>query len=135
MDMSAVALRTRALKALSLIAAVDADILAQPSVRAAFENRLGDASPAVRDAAVDLVGKYVVLKPELAVDYYPQIALRTSVSWLVPLQINCILRADQEGYGSGCPQKGHKAVEGDLPDDANASDQGRHMLQDGGHDR
>jgi cohesin loading factor subunit SCC2 len=79
--MSAVALRTKALKALSLIAAVDADILAQPAVRAAFESRMSDPSPAVRDAAVDLVGKYVVERPELAVEYYPQIALRVSVSF------------------------------------------------------
>lgn len=37
-------------------------------------------SPGVRDAAVELVGKYLVQKPELAMQYYPQIALRVMVS-------------------------------------------------------
>ena len=87
--MSAVALRTKALKALSLIAAVDADILAQPVVRSAFESRMNDPSPAVRDAAVDLVGKYVVERPGLAVEYYPQIALRVSVSYPPFCRLQC----------------------------------------------
>lgn len=80
MDLGAVALRSKALKALGSIALVDPDILSLPHVRTAFENRLSDSSPAVRDAALDLVGKYVVQKPELGVDYYPQIATRAAVS-------------------------------------------------------
>lgn len=44
-------------------------------------------SPGVRDAAVELVGKYLVQKPELATQYYPQIALRVMVSRSRPLQI------------------------------------------------
>jgi cohesin loading factor subunit SCC2 len=39
-----------------------------------------DSSPAVRDAAVELIGKYLVLSPELVDDYYPQIANRIAVS-------------------------------------------------------
>ncbi len=41
---------------------------------------MSDSSPAVRDAAVELVGKYVVKKPSLAAEYYPHIALRVTVS-------------------------------------------------------
>lgn len=52
----------------------------QSHVRQAIENRLEDQSPAVRDAAVELVGKYVVQSPALATEYYPQIALRAAVS-------------------------------------------------------
>ena len=57
----------------------------QPLVHQAFKNRLSDSSPAVRDASVELVGKYVVKTPALAAEYYPHIALRVSVSpkkWL-----------------------------------------------------
>lgn len=55
---------------------VDPDVLRLPQFRFALEERLSDVSPGVRDAAVELVGKYLVQKPELATQYYPQIALR-----------------------------------------------------------
>lgn len=51
-------------------------------MREAIEERLADSSPAVRDAAVDLIGKYVVQKAELALQYYPHIALRVTDSGL-----------------------------------------------------
>lgn len=52
----------------------------QPAVSQAIEDRLSDTSPAVRDAAVELVGKYVVNKPNLAREYYPALSLRIGVS-------------------------------------------------------
>lgn len=48
-------------------------------MRRAIESHLMDSSPAVRDAAVELIGKYLVLSPELVDDYYPQIANRIAV--------------------------------------------------------
>lgn len=80
MDFSAVALRAKALKGLSTIIQVDPDVLGLTQVRHAFEARLSDPSPAVREPAVDLIGKYMLLKPDLAAEYYPQIALRINVS-------------------------------------------------------
>lgn len=44
-----------------------------------------DSSPAVRDAAIELVGKYVVSRPDLASEYLPQICERITVSHLVRL--------------------------------------------------
>lgn len=38
--------------------------------------RFADPSPQVRDAAVDLIGKYVVQRSEWIVQYYPLIAAR-----------------------------------------------------------
>jgi cohesin loading factor subunit SCC2 len=35
-----------------------------------------DSSPAVRDATVELIGKYVVDRPDLAVAFLPQISAR-----------------------------------------------------------
>lgn len=50
-------------------------------MRRAIESHLLDSSPAVRDAAVELIGKYMVDSPEVASDYYPKIADRIAVSF------------------------------------------------------
>nr|KIR48435.1 cohesin loading factor subunit SCC2 [Cryptococcus bacillisporus CA1280] len=71
-----IAVRTKALRGVGSIVMVDPDVLRLRQFRLALEERLSDVSPGVRDAAVELVGKYLVQKPELATQYYPQIALR-----------------------------------------------------------
>jgi cohesin loading factor subunit SCC2 len=38
-----------------------------------------DSSPAVRDAAVELIGKYMIESPEVVGDYYTKIADRIAV--------------------------------------------------------
>ena len=42
-----------------------------------------DNSPAVRDATIELVGKYIVSSPELASDYYAKVADRIAVRQLL----------------------------------------------------
>ncbi|KIR30957.1 cohesin loading factor subunit SCC2 [Cryptococcus deuterogattii LA55] len=71
-----IAVRTKALRGVGSIVMVDPDVLRLRQFRLALEERLLDVSPGVRDAAVELVGKYLVQKPELATQYYPHIALR-----------------------------------------------------------
>ena len=39
-----------------------------------------DNSPAVRDAAIELIGKHALEDPEIASEYYPKIAERIAVS-------------------------------------------------------
>ena len=51
----------------------------QPNVRRGIESHLLDSSPAVRDAAVELIGKYMIDSPEVAGDYYQKIADRIAV--------------------------------------------------------
>jgi cohesin loading factor subunit SCC2 len=51
----------------------------QPNVRHAIESHLLDSSPAVRDAAVDLIGKYMIDSPAVTGSYYPRIAERIAV--------------------------------------------------------
>jgi cohesin loading factor subunit SCC2 len=46
----------------------------------ALQDRFADRSPAVRDAVIDLVGKYILLKPDVAYEYYPLISARVAVS-------------------------------------------------------
>ncbi|RSH84025.1 Sister chromatid cohesion protein 2 [Saitozyma podzolica] len=82
LDFSVVGMRAKALRGLSGIVVVDPEILGLSHVRRAFEDRLSDPSPQVRDVAVELVGKYVVQRPHLARDYYPHIAQRVTDSGL-----------------------------------------------------
>ncbi|KAG7088631.1 hypothetical protein E1B28_012603 [Marasmius oreades] len=76
LDASPIFMRTKALRALGQIVTSDATILSMPGVRRAIEVRLLDGSPAVRDAAVELIGKYMIEAPEVASDYYQKIADR-----------------------------------------------------------
>ena len=57
----------------------------QANVRRGIESHLLDSSPAVRDAAVELIGKYMIDSPEVAGDYYQKIADRIAVSALALL--------------------------------------------------
>ncbi|KZW01563.1 hypothetical protein EXIGLDRAFT_738517 [Exidia glandulosa HHB12029] len=76
LDSPAVFMRSKALRALGHIVTSDPDILRNAKVRAAIEGHLLDNSPAVRDAAVELIGKYIIQSPELATEYYYRIADR-----------------------------------------------------------
>ncbi|KAH9961425.1 hypothetical protein BGW80DRAFT_1438760 [Lactifluus volemus] len=76
LDAPPVFVRTKALRALGQIVTSDPTILAAVNVRRGIESHLLDSSPAVRDAAVELIGKYVIESPEVASDYYQKIADR-----------------------------------------------------------
>ncbi|RXW23420.1 hypothetical protein EST38_g2453 [Candolleomyces aberdarensis] len=76
LDAPAIFMRTKALRALGQIVMSDSTILAAPNVRRGIESHLLDSSPAVRDAAVELIGKYMIDSPEVAGDYYQKIADR-----------------------------------------------------------
>ncbi|KAI0734724.1 hypothetical protein C8Q72DRAFT_321316 [Fomitopsis betulina] len=69
-------MRTKALKALGQIVTSDPSILSLPNVRRAIETHLLDSSSAVRDAAVELIGKYIIESPEFAEDYFQKIIER-----------------------------------------------------------
>ncbi|GAA5958783.1 hypothetical protein JCM21900_004761 [Sporobolomyces salmonicolor] len=77
-ETSQVTFRTKALRGISLIVAQDPELFHQTNVRQSIENRMLDSSPAVRDAAIELVGKYVVGRPDLAVQYLPKLSERIS---------------------------------------------------------
>ena len=62
-------------------------------MRRGIESHLLDSSPAVRDAAVELIGKYVIESPEVAGDYYQKIADRIAVSRIIlPVRNILIIR-------------------------------------------
>lgn len=80
LDAPPIFVRTKALRALGQIITSDATILSAVNVRRSIESHLLDSSPAVRDAAVELIGKYMVDRPDVAGDYYQKIADRMAVS-------------------------------------------------------
>lgn len=79
LECSLVVLRTKSLKALSLIVTGDYQVLAQKNVRKTISLRLQDTSPAVRDAAIDLVGKYMLQDMKILRAYYEIVSDRISV--------------------------------------------------------
>ncbi|KAL1664712.1 hypothetical protein GGF50DRAFT_101537 [Schizophyllum commune] len=76
LNATATTVRTKALRALAQIISSDPSILSLDDVRRAIEGHLLDSSPSVRDAAVELIGKYMVESPEVAGKYYAKIADR-----------------------------------------------------------
>ncbi|UMM20868.1 hypothetical protein L5515_015971 [Caenorhabditis briggsae] len=71
-----VALRTKALKCLSSIIESDSDVLVMEDVRQAVHSRMVDSHAQVREAAVELIGRFVLYDENYVRMYYPQIAER-----------------------------------------------------------
>ncbi|KIK69873.1 hypothetical protein GYMLUDRAFT_34262 [Collybiopsis luxurians FD-317 M1] len=76
LDAPVIFMRTKALRALGQVITSDPTILTMPNVQKGIDSHLLDSSPAVRDAAVELIGKYMIDSPEVAADYYTKIADR-----------------------------------------------------------
>jgi len=85
MSAPVVAQRTKAIRALGATIAVDPVLLNRGDIRKTIQDRISDSSPAVRDAAIDLVGKYIPDKPDVALQYYPSISSRIAVSELIDI--------------------------------------------------
>ncbi|VDC04583.1 unnamed protein product [Peniophora sp. CBMAI 1063] len=71
LDATAVFMRTKALKALGQVVSADPSVLEAENVKEGINHHLNDVSPQTRDAAVDLVGKYVLDSPSVLKDYFP----------------------------------------------------------------
>ena len=62
-------------------------------MRASVESHLVDSSPAVRDTAVELIGKFMIELPEFAGTYYQKIAERIVVCQVV-LTLHLVLHTN-----------------------------------------
>lgn len=67
---SKINIRTKSLRVVSNLLAQSPDIFSMPQVQKSLSERIFDTSPQVRDAAVDIVGKYILMKPQFAKDFY-----------------------------------------------------------------
>lgn len=73
---SAIAVRTKAMKCLSEVVAVDPSILGRSDMQRGVHCRLMDNSTSVREAAVELLGRFVLSRPELIEQYYDMLIER-----------------------------------------------------------
>uniref|UniRef100_A0A8C7X5C1 Nipped-B protein n=1 Tax=Oryzias sinensis TaxID=183150 RepID=A0A8C7X5C1_9TELE len=73
---SAIAVRTKAMKCLCEVVAVDPSILARLDMQRGVHCRLMDNSTSVREAAVELLGRFVLSRPELIEQYYDMLIER-----------------------------------------------------------
>lgn len=77
-----------------------------------------DTSPAVRDTTIELVGKYIVSRPDLAVHFLPQILGRLSVSptspFLFPVRFCSEALPSITGRWIGCQTTSCQATQGSL---------------------
>lgn len=77
-----IAIRTKAMKCLAMIVEADPAVLARPDMQIGVNRSFLDQSTAVREAAVDLVGKFVLSRPDLIDKYYGMLSSRILVSFL-----------------------------------------------------
>ncbi|PWN29029.1 hypothetical protein BDZ90DRAFT_278424 [Jaminaea rosea] len=76
LDSPVVGNRTKALRGLSAIYAVDSSLLSEMYVREAVETRLSDESTGVREAAVSILSKYLLGQPDDIEDIYERLRER-----------------------------------------------------------
>ncbi|KAI0209445.1 Nipped-B-like protein [Lamellibrachia satsuma] len=73
---TAVAVRTKAMKCLTAVVEADPGILAREDMQQGVHGRFLDQSTSVREAAVELVGKFILIRPELTAQYYDMLSNR-----------------------------------------------------------
>ncbi|XP_046372301.1 nipped-B-like protein isoform X3 [Haliotis rufescens] len=73
---TAVAVRTKAMKCLSAVVEADPGILARSDMQRGVHGRFLDQSTSVREAAIELVGKFILIRPELIPKYYDMLSER-----------------------------------------------------------
>lgn len=73
---NAVAIRTKAMKCLTSVVEADPGILARPDMELGVHGRFLDPATSVREAAIELVGKFILVRPELIPQYYNMLSER-----------------------------------------------------------
>ncbi|XP_043483763.1 nipped-B-like protein [Leptopilina heterotoma] len=73
---SSIAIRTKAMKCLTMIVEADPSVLGRNEMQMGVKHSFLDHSTSVREAAVDLVGKFILSRPELIDKYYDMLSSR-----------------------------------------------------------
>ncbi|CAG8625178.1 13444_t:CDS:10, partial [Racocetra fulgida] len=81
---------------LGQVVVCDPGILSQVNVRQTIAQRFSDNSPAVRDAAIELVGRYLAQKPEITEQYYKDTGLNVRKRVIKLLRDIYLKSSDQE---------------------------------------
>ncbi|CAG0895763.1 unnamed protein product, partial [Darwinula stevensoni] len=72
----AIAVRTKAMKCMAMIVEADPTVLALKDMEAGVRHSFLDASTSVREASVDLVGRFILSRPSLIDQYYDMLSAR-----------------------------------------------------------
>lgn len=78
MNSNKIKTKTRAVRVLSSLVGENTEILSMPKVQESVSRVLVDSSPLARDAAIDLIGKYMMGKPQLIEQFHRPICDRMS---------------------------------------------------------
>ena len=70
-------LRSKAMKCLCTVVEADPTILARTDIKSCVQVGLTDKSISVREAAIDLIGRYIVQKQQLILQYYDVLCERS----------------------------------------------------------
>nr|CAD7424434.1 unnamed protein product [Timema monikensis] len=73
---SSIAIRTKAMKCLTMVVEADPSVLGRVDMQRGVKHSFLDHSTSVREAAVDLVGKFVLSCPDLIDKYYDMLSAR-----------------------------------------------------------
>ncbi|XP_041356628.1 nipped-B-like protein isoform X2 [Gigantopelta aegis] len=73
---TSVAVRTKAMKCLTAVVEADPGILARSDMKRGVHGRFLDQSTSVREAAIELLGKFILIRPELIPQYYDMLSER-----------------------------------------------------------
>ena len=88
-DANAAQVRAKAVKALGGVVEVDTRVLGLQELRLGLQNALRDEAVSVREAAVELLAKYLSSNPELAAEYFEVICTACNVSICIRLWHLC----------------------------------------------
>ncbi|KAF3779134.1 Nipped-B-like protein b [Nymphaea thermarum] len=69
-------LRAKALRAVSVIVEADPEVLCEKRVQHAVEGRFSDSAISVREAALELINRYISSHPDVATKYFEKVAER-----------------------------------------------------------
>ena len=61
----------------------NSEVCVQTDMQVGVHGRFLDQSTAVREAAIELVGKFILIRPELTAQYYGMLSERILVSFLI----------------------------------------------------
>lgn len=79
---NSIAIRTKVMKCMSMIVEVDSKVLARSDMACSVKNSLLDPAASVREAAADLLGKFMLGQPEIIDQYYDRLTGRILVSMI-----------------------------------------------------
>lgn len=78
LDHPKINIRTKSLRVVASLLDHAPDIFSMPQVQKSLSDRIVDVSAQVRDASVDIVGKFIVMKPQYARNFYLILCDRSS---------------------------------------------------------